>query len=282
MKKVIIDFDNTMGIKECDVDDAHALFYLLGDGNIEVLGATTTYGNSDIDTVYNNTKRIFTEMNIKIPCYKGLGKNENFLQNEAVDFLVESANIYKKKLTILATGSMTNLYGAYLKDNSFFEKVRVVLMGGITEPLVFDKKIMDELNLSCDAIATKTIIENANVSIITGNNCLVTTFTKEEFETRLFGDKAKEFYEASKYYFEYNSSVYGIVGFHNWDVVAACYLANPNLFEDNFVKVSSDIDNLKKGYLEKTNDGYLVNIPKIKDVEIFKNDIYMKWNNYFK
>ena len=227
MKKVIIDFDNTMGVKDCDVDDAHALFYLLGDKNVDVIGVTTTYGNSDIDTVYNNTKRIFKEMGITIPFFKGLAKANEIKENEAVDFLVQKAAEFQNDITILATGSMTNLYGAYLKDNNFFKKVKVVLMGGITEPLVFEKMVMDELNLSCDALATKTIIENADVSIITGNNCLVTTFTSQEFESRLHSEKGKKFYENSKYYFEYNSKKYGIVGFHNWDVVAACYFANP-------------------------------------------------------
>lgn len=281
MKKVIIDFDNTMGVKECDVDDAHALFYLLGDKNVQVLGATTTYGNSDIDTVYNNTKRIFKEMNIKIPCFKGLAKAGEVLPNEAVDFMVENANKYSGELTILATGSMTNLYGAYVKDNDFFKKVKVVLMGGITEPLVFEKRVMDELNLSCDPLATKTIIENADVSIITGNNCLVTTFTMEEFESNLHSETGKKFYENSKYYFEYNSRVYGIEGFHNWDVVAACYFANPQLFEDDKKRISSNIENLKTGFLEEKEGGYLVNIPKIKNVEDFKADVYSKWNESF-
>jgi len=34
MKKVIFDCDNTMGVRDCDVDDGLALVYLLGKENI--------------------------------------------------------------------------------------------------------------------------------------------------------------------------------------------------------------------------------------------------------
>ena len=46
MRKIIHDCDCTFGINGCDVDDGLALLYLLGDGQAEVLGVTTTYGNN--------------------------------------------------------------------------------------------------------------------------------------------------------------------------------------------------------------------------------------------
>ena len=57
MRKIIHDCDCTFGINGCDVDDGLALLYLIGDGQAEVLGVTTTYGNNVLDKVYPNTKK---------------------------------------------------------------------------------------------------------------------------------------------------------------------------------------------------------------------------------
>jgi len=64
MKKVVYDCDNTFGIKNCDVDDGLALLYLLGCGEVELLGITSTYGNSKTDIVYHNTIRMVKELEL--------------------------------------------------------------------------------------------------------------------------------------------------------------------------------------------------------------------------
>ena len=66
MHKIIYDCDNTMGIKERDVDDGLTLLYLLGREDVELLGITTTYGNSTIDAVYENTINMMTELGRRI------------------------------------------------------------------------------------------------------------------------------------------------------------------------------------------------------------------------
>lgn len=61
-------------------------------------------------------------------------------------------------------------------------------MGGITSPLVFEKKVMEELNFSCDPPAARTVLtKGRNISVITGNNCLKVLFTKQEYRERLSG-----------------------------------------------------------------------------------------------
>ncbi len=157
MKQIIFDCDNTFGVKDCDVDDGLALLYLLGCGEAKVHGITTTYGNNEVEVVYHTTKKMLKDLGrMEIPVKKG-GSKKGAYKSEAVDYLVDMANRYAGELSILATGSLTNLCGAYKKDSHFFEKVKeIVLMGGITSPLVFEKKVMNELNFSCDAHATWT------------------------------------------------------------------------------------------------------------------------------
>ena len=128
MKNVIFDCDNTYGVPDCDVDDGLTLIYLLGNKDVNLLGVTTTYGNNKVKVVYPNTIKMVKELNAEgLSVIKG-GRDPQDLDNEASDYLVKMANEYEGQLSILATGSLTNLYGAYLKDNSFFEKVKEIVI----------------------------------------------------------------------------------------------------------------------------------------------------------
>jgi len=65
VKKIIFDCDNTMGISGKDVDDGLALLYLLGREDVQLVGVTTTYGNSTIQEVHQNTASMLAGLNIK-------------------------------------------------------------------------------------------------------------------------------------------------------------------------------------------------------------------------
>lgn len=283
MKHVVFDCDNTFGVKDCDVDDGLALMYLLGCPEAKVHGITATYGNNRLDIVYNTSRNMLKEVGRKdIPVKLG-GEKCGAYESEAADYLAEMADKYAGALSILATGSLTNLRGAYEKDNHFFEKVKeIVVMGGITSPLVFEKKVMDELNFSCDPFATWTVLtKGKNVSVITGNHCLKVLFTREEYKKRLFGsdNRAAEFIrEKTDYWFGYNEEDYGIGGFYNWDVTAAVYLMNPELFTDERKTLLISTEDLKRGYLQEAKEGNCVcNLPVIGEEKAFKDHIYDAW-----
>ena len=174
MKKVIYDCDNTMGVFDCDVDDGLALIYLLGKKEIELCGVTTTYGNSDIDTVYHNTKTMLGELGrTHIPLLKGC-PDQQHLMSEATEFLVHTAQANQGHISILATGSLTNLYSAYQLDRNFFDYIdEIVLMGGITQELNINGRILDELNFFSDPRAADCVLQKGKkVSTITGNIAL--------------------------------------------------------------------------------------------------------------
>jgi len=52
MIDLIYDCDITMGLPGSDVDDGLALLFLLGSPQIQILGITTTFGNSTIEEVH--------------------------------------------------------------------------------------------------------------------------------------------------------------------------------------------------------------------------------------
>jgi len=285
MKKVIFDCDNTMGVRDCDVDDGLALIYLLGKENIELCGITTTYGNSDIDRVYANTSAMLRELGCdEIPLLKGCPDRDS-LTSDAAEFLCQMVKTYPGKISILATGSLTNLYAAYLKDNSFFRHVReIVLMGGITEELIINGQVLPELNFSCDPVAADTVLHLAhNLTIITGNNCLPAFFSFEQFEQKLAkADKPIARYILNKcnYWFANMRQRFDLDGFHNWDVVAAAYLAEPGLFINHLRSIGRNKKKLERGLLDlrsKEEGCSLINLPEIADPGLFAEDVYNSW-----
>lgn len=199
MKKIIFDCDNTMGIKNRDIDDGLALMYLLGREDVELLGITTTYGNDSIENVYEKTKKLLEDIQREdISLFKG--RNSEFVMvdyvdlsynksdsndiksdyksNKSAEFIVEEINKNPGEISILATGSLQNIYDALSIDNSICNKIKeIVVMGGITGPLHFGDRQMKELNFTvCKDGAFQVLNKFPNLSILTGNNCMDSRF----------------------------------------------------------------------------------------------------------
>ncbi|MBQ3108684.1 MAG: nucleoside hydrolase, partial [Clostridia bacterium] len=239
MKKIIFDCDNTVGIPGYPMDDALALLYVLGNSDkAEILGLTCTFGNGTADQVYGSTRLLLDEVQAsgKFPLLRGAEKGED-PKSESARFIVEMANRYPGEVIFLGIGSVTNLYGAWLLDPELFEKLgQTVLMGGITEPLYTHGKHCPELNFSINKEATAAVLSKGkNISIITGNNCLgISYLPKEEFFERMRVESDPiGAYVAKKcgYRFDAREAVYGERGSYCWDVVAAAYAIDPELFD---------------------------------------------------
>lgn len=290
MKKIIFDCDNTMGVYEKDVDDGLTLLYLLGRDDVEILGLTTTFGNSTIDIVHENTTSMFKDLGLlNIPLLKGAGAGDD-RKSQASKFLLESVKACPGEISILATGSLTNLYGAYLLDSSFFSYVsEIVIMGGVKEPLIINGKRMDELNFSSDAEAAFNVLSKGErVTVLTGHICLQALFGEDSY-SRLMNSPSNPVYSYIKDvtlpWFEFIGPKFGIKGFYNWDIVAGVYITNPELFIDSFESISSEVDDLKHGHLEiscRENPGYNLNIPsEIIDTSLFNELVFSAWKNAF-
>ncbi|WP_243158039.1 nucleoside hydrolase [Aminipila terrae] len=281
---IIFDCDNTFGVKGCDVDDGLALLYLLGSDKANLLGITNTYGNSDIETVYTATHKMLEDIGrTDIPHYKGCPRPGE-KQSEAVDFLVDMVNQYAENVSIIATGSLTNLYGACQKDEDFLNKINSIsLMGGLTDHLYINDTILDELNFSCDpAAAFQVLTKSRKVGIATGNNCLGAFFSYKDHVNRFQVSPepiARYLYEKTAYWYEHNMTSYGLDGFYNWDVTAAAYLLDPELFESNKMAITPDLESLKSGFLNGRGKEILIDLPNIRDQKQFQEKVY---SNYMK
>ena len=281
MKKIIFDCDNTIGVENCDVDDGLTLLYLLGCKDVEILGITNCFGNNETETVYANTLSFLKEIGRSdIKVYKG-GITPCDYENEATDFIVNTLNL-EDEVHILATGSLTNLAGALVKDEAAFRKVKsITLMGGITSPLVVGGLTIDELNFSVDYKSTyKVLTSGVPISIATGNNCLKVIFEVEKFKENLlsFGtETGKYIVDKTNYWFERNEKKYGIKAFCNWDVTAGSYLVSPGNFTDDRAYYKLSKEDLKTGFLRISEEGdsnSVLNLPQITNEEGFVREVY--------
>lgn len=283
-KKVIIDCDNTFSIDGCDLDDGLAIIYSLAQNNIEVLGINTTFGNNKLDIVYPNTIRFMKDIGFsEIPVYKG--SDTTYEDNEAARFLVDMANKYNGNLSILGIGSVTNLYHAWQIDNNFYEKIdRISLMGGITEPLIINGKVLNELNFSSNWKATLNVLKyGKDIIISTGNTCLDGFFKKERFEYLKEGnDFERWLYREGLYWFEREKDIFNNDGIYIWDILSAVVLLNPKLIKEEILEISPDEESIKKGLLIGEGKKREVIVPKIIDIHNYIEHVYQQYKIFGK
>lgn len=285
MKKVIFDCDNTMGIEGYPMDDALAFLYVLGNRDqVDLLGFTCTFANGTVEQVYQASRTLLDEVNLPdLPLLRGAEQNED-PRSEAAQFIVDMADRYPGEVSVLAIGSMTNLYGAWLIDPQIFHKLKeCVLMGGSTEPLYTHGVHCPELNFSINNKASAEVFTHGkNISIITGNNCLpVSYLPKDEFMEKMeIENRPVSAYVARKcgYRFVCRKEIYGEEGSYCWDAVAAAYLLYPELFEDQWTTCDISEEHLQDGSLMPCKSGKtLLNLPRAKDAAAFRQNLYDSW-----
>lgn len=283
-KRIIVDFDNTMGVEGCDVDDGLALLYLLGSPELaQVEALCTTYGNSDIETVNAATDRLLAALRtagVSIPVHHGAASAHAETESDAARFLAQAAASEPGTLHVLATGSLTNLRHAAELDPAFFRNVAsITVMGGITESLFINGKIMNELNLSCDPAATRAVIEApCPVTIATSHHCLPAFFRIADFEEHFGRDSW--LFRTCRYWFDDMDRRYAWGGFTCWDVVAAAALVHPELFEDERYPIALNDRFIGVGFLERAAEGVpcaTVSTPRIADPARFCADTLATW-----
>lgn len=135
-----------------EVDDQHALAYLLFSGNhfkvegitVNATSAPTGYSDeSDVSDHYEEAKRVMQlcgDFYGKIPLKTGADGSFEEIKNhigelefdghEAVDFIIEQAmKSRNQKLVLLPVGKLTNIALALMKEPAIAEKVRIVWLG---------------------------------------------------------------------------------------------------------------------------------------------------------
>ena len=289
MKYVIFDCDSTVGLPGKPMDDALALLYLLGrPDEAQILGITCTFANGTVAEVYRSTTALLREIGrTDIPLLRGAESGED-PRTEAARFIADTVNARPGEVTLVAIGSLTNLYGAYLLDHSIFEKTKeLVLMGGYTAPVLYHGFHLEELNFSVNPKAAACVLNHGrNISILTGNNTLEPSYLpREEFLNMLEAgsDGARYIAEKCGYRFDDQGNRYGNPISYCWDVVATVHLPRPELYADAATHCFVTEQGMHAGWLGATDaarDTVRLNLPVVKDLAAYRQEMYAGWLDF--
>lgn len=287
MNKVILDCDNTMGVKRSDIDDGLTFAYLYTHEDVEVLGMTCTFANNHEHVCYYNSVQMMEDLGVKdVPVFAG-GRKPGEYDNAAVDFLVKTVDENPGEIVVIAIGSMNNLGGAYHKDKDFFKKVKeVVVMGGMLEVLYLNKALCNELNFTvAPNEACDVMFECGKLTLLSSQCTRLAEYPQEEIaKVKAIGTPFIEYLTPIiDAWVKYIGPAYGDnQSFINWDLCTAIYVTNPELFDRRALRVVKNPEPMKKGFLEIDYDGKekdenvnIVNIPStIYDLEKFNELFY--------
>jgi purine nucleosidase len=127
-----------------DIDDAFAIALLLNSPEVELLGVTTTYGDTELRARLVDRYLAAVQRN-EIPIAAGLATpaTNHFTQTayarqaperhheDAVGFLLQQIKAHPGEITLIAIGPLFNEQSAIARDRVTFRKLqRVVIMGG--------------------------------------------------------------------------------------------------------------------------------------------------------
>jgi len=140
-EKVIIDTD----IGD-DIDDAFAVAFAVKSPELEVLGISTTFGDTEtrakiVDRLLGETghadipvlmgKPTSAKTSMSQGRYAQGGHFAKSSHADAIEFLLQQIQKYPGEITLIATGPLMNVGGAIDRDAATFRKLkRVVIMGG--------------------------------------------------------------------------------------------------------------------------------------------------------
>jgi len=287
---VIYDCDVTMGCPLRDVGDGLVLLYLLGETRVNLLCVTTTYGNGPVEMTTRAAHRLLNRLGYDdVATLPGAaGPNEEPEANRAARYLRDIVSTRPGEIVVIATGSMTNLKHAVALDPGFFEKLRgLYLMGGVTEPLVWNRHRLAEHNFSLDPEAAYLAIHaDCPVTIATGQAGLTAVFRKSQFAalwalgdpiSRLIARKIRSWFALMRLWFRDG-------GFAMWDSVAALPLTHPELFESEQVHVTSTHDDLSTGRLFVDSDahGPVRLVRGVRDFDRFTLAHFAAWRHLWR
>ncbi|XP_040967368.1 probable uridine nucleosidase 2 isoform X2 [Gossypium hirsutum] len=242
-------------------DDAMAIFLALRSPEVEVIGLTTIYGNvyttlatrnalhllevadrTDIPVAEGSHVTITKGTKLRVADFvhgaDGLG-NQNFpppegkpIDMSATDFLVEQANLYPGKVTVVALGPLTNIALAIQQDPSFVKNIgQIVLLGGAFA-VNGNVNPAAEANIFGDPDAADIVFTSGADVLAVGINVthqVVLTDSDRETLASSNGKFAQYLLKILEVYFNYHHDAYSTKGVYLHDPTAMLAAINPSL-----------------------------------------------------
>lgn len=212
-------------IMDCDPghDDAIALLLASRSENIKILGVTTVAGNSELENTTRNARKILdfagvTDVDVYAGCSKPLMRDlyrltgaiihgEDGLggpkipapvtpvkEEHGVDFIIRTLRESDEKITLIATGPLTNVAMVLMKAPDVKEKIeRIIIMGGaVVDPGNITSAA--EFNIFVDPEAAKVVFSSGcTIYLNTLDISMKAVFYEKDIEDlRAQGDKVSD------------------------------------------------------------------------------------------
>lgn len=273
-----------------EIDDQFAIAYMVkNQDRLNIKGITiapfSPIHNKKVSNVSESIDRSYDEAihtlellgayELKNKVYKGsrrfLNDEKDFVESEAVDFIIHESKKYDKKnrLTIVGIGAITNIASAINKDPSIIERINLVWLGGSDYGYYINK----EFNMYQDiASARVSLLKAQNITILPCQG-VVSHFstTKYELEHQIKGKN--ELCD-----FLYNNVIKWMSRDKNrpatwskviWDVCAIAYLLNDNQKFMTVIERNLRIPNYDKQTYSEELDKKINYVCEIKREELF-------------
>ncbi|MBG0756317.1 nucleoside hydrolase [Vibrio cidicii] len=285
-KRVWVDTDITIGerngLSVCDVDDGYALGVLMRSQEVDLVGVSSTRGNTDDIHVSTRVARTFIEKfgptSLRVSCGSAQAYTDSLNQPlpEAVTALAEQ--LKQEPLTIVAIGALTNialLVHHYPELVSAIEEV-VCIAGRRDSKLHFvagrwQPRPFRDLNFEFDEPAFNVLLNSeVKLTLVPFEVCRDVWVDFHELRELGKGSSLSEFLEqhSRAWYLEWKAVFGAKEGFIPFDMLAAAYVVNPQWFtlKQWHVQVQRDKSDTKpqeeKNYLvcnEGLSKGKMVN-----------------------
>jgi inosine-uridine nucleoside N-ribohydrolase len=241
MRRTLIhDCSNTFGEPGRPVDDGLALLYLLRQPDIALVGVTTCFGGSGLPALLRATRRVLDLAGNPLPISAG-ATGPGLRPTAAAHFLVEATAAEPGRLTILATGPLSNLATAAAIDPGFLARCAgiICLGGSLTEPAAaapwLGWRRISERNFDADPDAARHILAQRHcpVTVVPATSCLDLRLGWEDL-ARL----PAALRQAVRNALIGSALSRGMRDLVAWSVVPALLLTKPSLMECETVRVT--------------------------------------------
>jgi purine nucleosidase len=289
MHKVIYDTDP-------GVDDAMALVFQARHPDIELLGVTSVFGNSTIETTTRNARYLVERFAPGVPVAKGaaaplrraapapvdwihgrdgLGNigvrpaGQNGLDARCAHrFIIDTVRAHPGEVTLIAVGPLTNLALALDEDPQIARLVKqVVVMGGAfgTNGVNGNVSPAAEANMAGDPDAADIVFGAAWPVAIVGLDVTENTVMTTAYLAKLrdeAGEAGQFVWDVSRHYEAFHQSSVGLGGIFVHDSSAVAYVLAPQLYTTRSGPVRVLTDGIAAGHTLQKPIGFAAPAPE--------------------
>lgn len=255
-RRILIDTDIALGIKNRDVDDGLAIVMAMHSSALEIAGITLTYGNDSLDNVHWAMENLINQCpGFNYPLAKGSSSNQDLgKENKAVRQLIDS--LTQKPATIVAIGPLTNIASAILVAPQIKSNIEEIVMVASRQRgqrfLTGNyQSSHPDLNFERDPQAVRILLES-NIPLVFAPF----EVSSKVWITEAVLDRIKQNHNPLTDYLHKNchnwfkfwqttfsTELYNVEGFNPFDCLAIAWLTDPDLLRWSYACLKIEEDN---------------------------------------